>query len=50
MLFLQTIENIETLTNLEELYIGKNKITKMDGLSTLTKLTLLSIQVGLLFI
>lgn len=39
------MENLETLVNLQELYIGKNKITKLAGLGTLTELTLLSIQV-----
>ena len=41
----QEIQNLETLTNLEELWLGKNKITSLQtGLSTLTNLKILSIQ------
>lgn len=43
--WLQVVQNLDTLVNLEELYLGKNKIAKLDGMSALTKLTLLSIQV-----
>ena len=43
----QTIEGIETLVDLKELYVGKNKITRITGLENLTRLTLLSIQVNL---
>ena len=41
---MKTIENLETLTNLEELWLGKNKITEIRGLDTLTNLKILSIQ------
>ena len=41
---LQKIENLDTLTSLEQLWLGKNKITSLDGLSSLTNLTILSIQ------
>lgn len=41
----KVLEGLETLTNLRELYAGKNKITKIDGLQTLTNLIILSIQV-----
>lgn len=39
------IENIDTLTNLESLFLGKNKITKLQNLDALTNLTVLSMQV-----
>ena len=42
----QRIEGIEALVNLEELYLGQNKITKLENLNTLTKLKILSIQVS----
>ena len=42
----QRIEGIETLVNLEELFLGQNKITKLENLDTLINLKLLSIQVG----
>ena len=41
----QTIENISMLTNLTSLFIGKNKITKLQGLETLVNLRTLSMQV-----
>lgn len=41
----QAIENIDTLTNLESLFLGKNKITKLQNLDALTNLTVLSMQV-----
>lgn len=43
--FSQAIENIDTLTNLESLFLGKNKITKLQNLDALTNLTVLSMQV-----
>jgi hypothetical protein len=38
------MENIEKLTNLEELWLGKNKIRKLECLDTFSKLKILSIQ------
>lgn len=43
--FSQAIENIDTLTNLQSLFLGKNKITKLQNLDALTNLTVLSMQV-----
>lgn len=40
----QIIENLDGLTNLEELYLGKNKISRIDNLASLTKLNILSLQ------
>uniref|UniRef100_A0A8C4VVB8 Protein phosphatase 1 regulatory subunit 7 n=1 Tax=Gopherus evgoodei TaxID=1825980 RepID=A0A8C4VVB8_9SAUR len=40
----KAIENIDTLTNLDSLFLGKNKITKLQNLDALTNLTVLSIQ------
>ncbi|XP_074820326.1 protein phosphatase 1 regulatory subunit 7 isoform X1 [Natator depressus] len=40
----QAIENTDTLTNLDSLFLGKNKITKLQNLDALTNLTVLSIQ------
>ena len=37
---------MEALVNLEELYLGQNKITKLENLDTLTKVKILSIQVS----
>lgn len=34
----QRIDNLSMLTNLTELWLGKNKISKLEGLSTLVKL------------
>lgn len=45
MLLLQAIENIDTLAQLDSLFLGKNKITKLQNLDALTNLTVLSIQV-----
>lgn len=42
--FWQKIEGLDALVNLEELYLGKNKITKLEGLKNLRKLTILSLQ------
>lgn len=42
---IKKIENISHLTRLRELYIGKNKLTKIEGLETLRDLRLLSIPV-----
>ncbi|KAG8713398.1 hypothetical protein FRC08_013292 [Ceratobasidium sp. 394] len=41
---IRMIENLEGLGVLEELWLGKNKITKLQGLSTLKRLRVLSIQ------
>ncbi|EIW83980.1 L domain-like protein [Coniophora puteana RWD-64-598 SS2] len=38
------IENLDSLVNLEELWLGKNKITKLQNLSSLKSLKILSIQ------
>jgi Leucine-rich repeat (LRR) protein len=43
---LQVIENLEGLENLKCLYLGKNKITKIQNLDSLKKLETLSLQVG----
>lgn len=40
----QKIEGLDALVNLEELWLGKNKITKLEGLSGLKKLKILSLQ------
>ena len=41
----QAIENIDTLTSLESLFLGKNKITKLQNLDALSNLRVLSMQV-----
>jgi protein phosphatase 1 regulatory subunit 7 len=41
---MQVIENLSELTNLESLFLGKNKITQLNNLESLSKLKLLSIQ------
>ena len=41
----QTIENLEGLDSLESLYLGKNKITKIQNLNSLQSLTVFSLQV-----
>lgn len=41
---IREIENLETLKGLEELWLGKNKITELKGLSQLSNLKILSIQ------
>jgi hypothetical protein len=43
---LQVIENLEGLNNLKCLYLGKNKITKIQNLDSLKNLEVLSLQVG----
>lgn len=45
LVILQVIENIDALANLDSLFLGKNKITKLQNLDALTNLTVLSIQV-----
>lgn len=40
----QAIEGLEDCVNLEELWLGKNKITEIRGISHLTKLRKLDIQ------
>ena len=42
---LQVLENLDALTSLTSLFVGKNKITKLQGLDALVKLQTLSIQV-----
>jgi protein phosphatase 1 regulatory subunit 7 len=37
-------QNLEALTNLTELWLGKNKITEIQGLDTLSSLVRISIQ------
>lgn len=43
---IRKIENLSQCTSLKQLYMGKNKIKKMEGLETLVNLTLLSIPVS----
>jgi len=43
--FLQVIENLDALVQLDSLYLGKNKISKIQNLSSLTQLSILSLQV-----
>ena len=43
----QVIEGISTLTNITSLFIGKNKITKLQGMDSLVNLKCLSLQVSL---
>ena len=42
---IRVVENLESLSELEELYLGKNKVVKMEGMEELQKLRILSIQV-----
>ena len=42
----QVIEGISTLTNITSLFIGKNKITKLQGMDALVNLKCLSLQVS----
>jgi len=46
--FVQVIENLDTLVQLDSLYLGKNKITQIQNVSSLTQLTILSLQVRML--
>jgi protein phosphatase 1 regulatory subunit 7 len=41
---IQNVENLSTLTNLKNLWLGRNKITKIEGLDTLTQLKRLDLQ------
>jgi len=41
---LRLLQGLDTLVNLEEAWLGKNKITKIEGLGALTKLKRLSLQ------
>ena len=41
---MQTIENLPISANLRSLFLGKNKITKIENLEGLTGLRTLSIQ------
>lgn len=41
----QVIENLDTLSSLQSLFLGTNKITKLQNLDGLHNLTVLSIQV-----
>ena len=45
----QVIENLDTPVQLDSLYLGKNKITQIQSLSSLTQLTILSLQVWTVF-
>ena len=45
MIFKQKIENIDSLVKLDSLFLGKNKITAIENISSLTNLTVLSLQV-----
>ena len=40
----QVIENLSPLVNLTQLFLGKNKITKLQGFEGLAKLRILSVQ------
>lgn len=42
----QKIENLEPLVNLQSLWMGKNKIVEIEGLTSLNNLTKLSLQVS----
>lgn len=41
----QRIEGLDTLTNLKQLWLGKNKITEIEGVERLTQLEKLDVQV-----
>ncbi|KAG8888913.1 hypothetical protein FRB98_006455 [Tulasnella sp. 332] len=41
---LRVIESLDALMNLEELWLGKNKISKLENLAMLQKLQILSVQ------
>jgi protein phosphatase 1 regulatory subunit 7 len=41
----KVVENLNELENLEQLWLGKNKINALQGLDNLKKLKILSIQV-----
>ncbi len=41
----QAIENLDSLTSLTELWLGKNKIVRCEGLDSLVGLTKLDVQV-----
>lgn len=43
MFRIKKIENIGHLVNLDELFIGKNKIRQLEGVETLQKLSVLSL-------
>ena len=43
--FRQKIKNLGSLTTLTSLYLGKNKINKIENLDKLTNLRILSLQV-----
>ena len=40
----QKIEGLDALVNLEELWLGKNKITTLENLSSLGRLKILALQ------
>ena len=42
---IKKIENLESLTNLKELWLAKNKIVDIENLSSLTHLQVLSLAV-----
>lgn len=43
---LQVIENLDGLTNLNSIFLGKNKITKLQNLDSLINLKILGVQVS----
>ena len=43
---MQEVTGLDTLTLLEELYLGKNKIAAISGLTALRQLRVLSVQVA----
>lgn len=43
-LYFQEIENLEASSKLEELYLGKNKVSKLANIDTLTNLKILAVQ------
>lgn len=45
-IILQVIENLDGLTNLNSIFLGKNKITKLQNLDSLINLKILGVQVS----
>lgn len=44
LMLTQSLAHLEQLTNLEELWVGKNKIASLEGIESLRNLRILSIQ------
>lgn len=44
----QVIENLDGLTNLNSIFLGKNRITKLQNMDSLINLKILGVQVSLL--